>query len=158
MTPPYPSLLGALAGVANASEPLPGLATGGQPAEAHLRALRDAGAAVVLDIRDPMEARPFDEVAAVGGIGMRYINVPVTSGALSDETMERILAVLRNRSENAVFLHCASGNRVGGPLIAHLVLDNGMDEDDAVEIAMRAGLRSAELMEWGLDYARRKAG
>jgi protein tyrosine phosphatase (PTP) superfamily phosphohydrolase (DUF442 family) len=157
MTPPYPSLLGALAGVANASEPLPGLATGGQPAEAHLRALRDAGAAVVLDIRDPMEARPFDEVAAVGGIGMRYINVPVTSGALSDDTMERILAVLRNRSEHAVFLHCASGNRVGGPLIAHLVLDNGMDEDDAVEIAMRAGLRSAELMEWGLDYARRKA-
>jgi protein tyrosine phosphatase (PTP) superfamily phosphohydrolase (DUF442 family) len=157
MTPQDPSLLTALTGVANASEPLPGLATGGQPGETHLRALRDAGAAVVLDIRDPMEARHFDEVAAVGGIGMRYINVPVTSGALSDETMERILAVLRNRSEAAVFLHCASGNRVGGPLIAHLVLDNGMDEDDAVEIAMRAGLRSAELMEWGLDYARRKA-
>jgi protein tyrosine phosphatase (PTP) superfamily phosphohydrolase (DUF442 family) len=157
MTPQLPSLLGAIAGVANASEPLPGLATGGQPAEAHLRALHDAGVAVVLDIRDPMEARPFDEGAAAGGIGMRYVNVPITSGALSDESMDRILAVLRNRSEGAVFFHCASGNRVGGPLIAHLVLDNGMDEDDAVEIAMRAGLRSAEMMEWGLDYARRKA-
>jgi protein tyrosine phosphatase (PTP) superfamily phosphohydrolase (DUF442 family) len=157
MTPQLPSLLGAIAGVANASEPLPGLATGGQPAEAHLRALHDAGVAVVLDIRDPMEARPFDEGAAAGRIGMRYVNVPITSGALSDESMDRILAVLRNRSEGAVFFHCASGNRVGGPLIAHLVLDNGMDEDDAVEIAMRAGLRSAEIMEWGLDYARRKA-
>ena len=158
MAPQLPALLSAIAGVANASEPLPGLATGGQPAEAHLRALHEAGVAVVLDIRDPMEARPFDERATVGGIGMRYVNVPITSGALSDESMERILAVLRNRSEAAVFLHCASGNRVGGPLIAHLVLDNGMEEDDAVEVAMQAGLRSAEIMEWGLDYARRKAG
>jgi protein tyrosine phosphatase (PTP) superfamily phosphohydrolase (DUF442 family) len=158
MTSQLPSLLGAIRGVANASEPLPGLVTGGQPAEAHLRALHEAGVAVVLDIRDPMEARPFDEGATVGGIGMRYVNVPITSGALNDESMERILRVLRDRGDQAVFLHCASGNRVGGPLIAHLVLDNGMEEDDAVELAMKAGLRSAELMEWGLDYARRKAG
>jgi protein tyrosine phosphatase (PTP) superfamily phosphohydrolase (DUF442 family) len=158
MSPQLPSLLTAIAGVANACEPLPGLATGGQPAEVHLRALRDAGATVVLDIRDPMEARPFDEAATVAGIGMRYVNVPISSGALSDDSMERILTVLRTRGEGAVFFHCASGNRVGGALIAHLVLDNGMEEDDAVEIAMRVGLRSAEMMEWGLEYARRKAG
>jgi hypothetical protein len=30
-----------------------------------------------------------------------------------------------------------------------------MEEQDAVEQAMRVGLRSAEMMEWGLDYARR---
>jgi protein tyrosine phosphatase (PTP) superfamily phosphohydrolase (DUF442 family) len=158
MTPQHPSLLDAIAGVSNACEPLPGLATGGQPAEAHLRALRDAGAAVVLDIRDPMEVRPFDEAAAVAGIGMRYVNVPISSGALSDDAMARILTVLRDRADGAVFFHCASGNRVGGPLIAHLVLDNDMDEEDAVETAMGAGLRSAEMMEWGLEYARRKAG
>ena len=158
MNPEPPSLQKAMAGVANASEPLPGLATGGQPAEANLRALHDAGVEVVLDIRDPMEGRPFDEAALVAGIGMRYVNVPISSGALSDDAMERVLAVLRNRTGGAVFFHCASGTRVGGPLIAHLVLDNGMEEEDAVEIAMRAGLRSAEMLEWGLDYARRKAG
>ena len=30
-----------------------------------------------------------------------------------------------------------------------------MEEQDAVDQAMRVGLRSAEFMEWGLDYARR---
>ena len=37
-----------------------------------------------------------------------------------------------------------------------LMLDQGMDEEDAVDTAMRVGLRSAELMEWGLGYTRRQ--
>jgi hypothetical protein len=40
-------------------------------------------------------------------------------------------------------------------LIPHLILDHEMEEEDAIAQAMRVGLRSAELMEWGLDYARR---
>ena len=38
------------------------------------------------------------------------------------------------------------------------MLDHQLEEDDAVGQAMRVGLRSAELMEWGADYARRHAG
>ena len=52
-------------------------------------------------------------------------------------------------------VHCTSGNRVGGALLPYLMLDEGMEEEDAVGQAMRVGLRSAELMEWGLDYVRR---
>jgi hypothetical protein len=33
-----------------------------------------------------------------------------------------------------------------------------MEEEDAIEQAMRVGLRSAEMLEWGLDYARRNPG
>jgi hypothetical protein len=36
------------------------------------------------------------------------------------------------------------------------MLEHGLAEDDAVGQAMRVGLRSADLLEWGLDYARRK--
>jgi hypothetical protein len=36
------------------------------------------------------------------------------------------------------------------------MLDHGMEEEDAVDAAMRVGLRSAELMEWGLGYTRRQ--
>jgi hypothetical protein len=35
------------------------------------------------------------------------------------------------------------------------MLDQGFEEEDAVGQAMRVGLRSAELMEWGAEYARR---
>jgi hypothetical protein len=35
------------------------------------------------------------------------------------------------------------------------MLDQNVSEQDAVDRAMQAGLRSLELMEWGLDYVRR---
>lgn len=150
-----PTPFQALQGVPNACQLLPNLVTGGQPSAADLEALRAAGGGLVLDIRDPMEPRPVDEPTLVRRLGMEYVNVPVASGNLTDATLERILAVLREAGDRAVFVHCASGNRVGGALIPYLMLDHGLEEDDAVGQAMRVGLRSAELMEWGVDYARR---
>ena len=145
----------ALSGVANACQILPNVVTGGQPAAEQLQALKEAGGGIVLDLRDPMEPRPVDEPALTRQLGMDYVNVPVRSGSLDDATLERILTVLRGAGERTVFVHCGSGNRVGGALIPYLILDEGMEKQDAVDQAMRVGLRSAEMMEWGLDYARR---
>ena len=66
------------------------------------------------------------------------------AGSLDDATLERILAVLRGAGDRTVFFHCGSGNRVGGALIPYFILDQGMEEEDAVDQAMRVGLRSAE--------------
>jgi protein tyrosine phosphatase (PTP) superfamily phosphohydrolase (DUF442 family) len=145
----------ALSGVANACQILPNVITGGQPNAAQLRALKDAGGEIVLDIRDPMEPRLVDEPALVRELGMEYVNIPVGAGSLNDGTLERILAVLRGAGDRTVFFHCGSGSRVGGALIPYFILDQSMEEEDAVDQAMRVGLRSAELMEWGLGYARR---
>ena len=149
--------LDALAGVANAAEPLPNLLTGGQPSMEHLEALKAAGVTVVLDIRDPMEPRPFDEVQTAENLGLEYLNIPVSAGTLDDRTLERILAVVRANAGRPILFHCASGNRVGGALLPHFILDHGMTEDDAIQAAMRIGLRGADVLEWGLDYARRHA-
>jgi protein tyrosine phosphatase (PTP) superfamily phosphohydrolase (DUF442 family) len=151
-------LLSALHGVLNASEPLPNLVTAGQPGPEHLRALKEAGAEVVLDIRDPMEPRSFDESKLVRELGMEYENVSVRHGALDDESMESVLSVVRRNTRRPMLFHCASANRVGGALLPHFILDQGMSEEDAVTAAMQVGLRTADLLEWGLDYARRKAG
>ena len=37
-------------------------------------------------------------------------------------------------------------------LIAYFMLDLGMEEEEAIEQAMRVGLRSPEMMQWGLGY------
>ena len=150
-------LLAAVAGVANACAPTAEIVTGGQPGEAQLRAARAAGAVTLLDIRDPMEPRPCDEPALAAELGLRYVNVPVSGASLDDQTMERILAVLRDKDAAPVFFHCGSGNRVGGALIPYLMIDRGMEEDDAVALAMQVGLRAADLMQWGLEYAQRHA-
>jgi len=151
------SLLSALRGVMNAAQPLPNLATSGQPRAEQFEALRAAGAEVILDIRDPMEPRPLDEAEVVRKLGMEYVNVSVRQGALDDSTMEAVLAELRRNRERPVLLHCASANRVGGVLIPYLILDHAMEEAEAVETAMRIGLRGPDLLEWGLDYARRNS-
>jgi protein tyrosine phosphatase (PTP) superfamily phosphohydrolase (DUF442 family) len=145
----------AVGGVANACQILPNVVTGGQPTAEQLKALNEAGGAIVLDLRDPMEPRPVDEAALVHQLGMEYVNVPVRVGALDDLVLERVLGVLRAAGDRTVFVHCGSGNRVGGALLPYLILDQGMEEQDAVEQAMRVGLRSAEMLEWGLDYVRR---
>jgi len=150
-----PTAFQAISGVANACQILPNVITGGQPNAAQLRALKDAGGAIVLDVRDPMEPRPVDERGLVQELGMEYVNVPVRAGSLDDATLERILSVLRNAGDRTVFFHCGSGNRVGGALVAYFILDQNMEEQDAIDQAMRVGLRSAEMMEWGLNYARR---
>jgi len=150
-----PTALEAMGRTPNATQALPHLITGGQPGEAEFLALRDAGVEVILDIRDPMEPRPFDEAALVQTLGMRYYNIPVVAGRLDDTLMAAILEVLRKEAGVSTLFHCASGNRVGGALIPYLMQDAGMTEDDAITLAMRAGMRSSELLEWGTDYARR---
>jgi protein tyrosine phosphatase (PTP) superfamily phosphohydrolase (DUF442 family) len=148
----------AVSGVPNACQILPTVITGGQPNGQQLRALKDAGGGIVLDVRDPMESRPVDEPTLVQQLGMEYVNIPVRAGSLDDATIDRILDVLRGAGDRTVFFHCGSGNRVGGALIPYFILDLGMEEQDAVDQAMRVGLRSAEIMEWGLSYVRRNQG
>jgi protein tyrosine phosphatase (PTP) superfamily phosphohydrolase (DUF442 family) len=145
----------ALAGVPNACQLLPAVVTGGQPSAANLAAFKAAGGQIVLDLRDPMEPRPLDEADQTRALGLEYVVVPITPGTMTDATLDRILRVLRDAGDRTVFVHCGSGNRVGGALLPFLVLDHGLEEADAVDQAMRVGLRSGELMEWGLDYARR---
>jgi hypothetical protein len=76
---------------------------------------------------------------------------------MTDATLERLHDILQDAGPRPVFVHCGSGSRVGGALLPHLMLEHGLSEEDAVAQAMRVGLRSADLLEWGLDYARRKS-
>jgi protein tyrosine phosphatase (PTP) superfamily phosphohydrolase (DUF442 family) len=147
------SLLAAAQGIVNASSPLPWLVVGGQPTLPQLTALHAAGVRTVIDLHDSMEPRAFDEAAAVAALGALYVNTPVVTGALTDQAMDRVLAALRTAEGTPTFVHCNSANRTGGPLIAYLMLDQAMDQASAVDIAMRSGLRSVEIMEWGTDYA-----
>lgn len=152
-----PTTFQALERVPNACQLLPNVVTGGQPSSADLEAFRASGGAVVLDLRDPMEPRPLDEPATAGRLGLEYVVVPVTAGTMTDATLERVHQVVREAGDRPLFVHCGSGSRVGGALLPHLMLEHGFTEDDAVAQAMRVGLRSADLLEWGLDYARRKS-
>ena len=147
------ALLSAVAGLPNASEPVEGWVTGGQPTEQQLRAFKAAGGEVVLDNRDPMEPRPFDEPATVRATGLEYQSLPIVHGAVTVDTMKEMHETLRRLTGKKALLHCSSGNRTTAALIPYLMIEKEMEEEDAVELAMRNGLRSAELLEIALNYA-----
>src|SRR6266704_4792726 len=88
---PMSQLLDAIAGIPNACEPIHGIVTGGQPAPEHLAALKRAGCAVVIDLREAMEPRPCKTPDAVVQAGLEYRNIPVGHGAVSDATFSRLV-------------------------------------------------------------------
>jgi len=146
------TLLASLDGLPNAAEPVPGWVTGGQPSEQQVRDFKAAGGEVVVDNRDPMEPRPFDEPLVVRAAGLEYINLPIVHGAVTVETMKKVHDTLKKLAGKKTLLHCSSGNRTSAALIPYLMIEKKVGEEDAVEIAMRGGLRSAELMELALSY------
>lgn len=150
-------LLKALSALPNATEPVPGWITGGQPTEQQLAAFKKAGGEVVVDNRDPMEPRPIDEPAVVRGAGLSYINLPIVHGAVTADTMERMHDTLKKLAGRQVLMHCSSGNRTAAGLITYLMIDKKMPEEEAMDLAMRSGLRSAELMEIALTYVRKQS-
>jgi uncharacterized protein (TIGR01244 family) len=149
------AVMALLDGVTNRACPAPGVATGGQPTAAHLRALARAGYRTVLDLRTADEPRGFDEVAAMRAAGLRYVRLPVASGELADTTLAAFRAAMREALPGKVFVHCASGNRVGAAMIPWLVLDRGWALERAVTTARAGGLRSEELERLALDYVER---
>jgi protein tyrosine phosphatase (PTP) superfamily phosphohydrolase (DUF442 family) len=158
MAPVTSSLLAALAGLPNLAEPVPGWATGGQPTEQQLRAFKAAGGQVVVDNRDPMEPRPFDEPATVRADGLEYISVPIVHGAVTTATMKQMHSTLKWLEGKKVLLHCSSGNRTAAALIPYMMIEKKMEQEDAVDLAMSIGLRSAELMEIAVTYANGLSG
>jgi len=150
------AVMALLDGVLNRACPLAGVATGGQPDAAHLRALAKAGYRMVLDLRTPEEPRGFDEAAAIRAAGLRYETLPVGHGGVPDSTFDAFRKTMRDAGAEGVFVHCASGNRVGAVMIPWLVLDRGWDLDRAVASAKAGGLRSAALEALARDYVARK--
>ena len=152
------ALLASLTGLPNAAEPVSGWITGGQPTEQQIKSFKAAGGEVVVDNRDPMEPRPFDEPATVRAAGLEYITLPIVHGAVTTATMKQMHETLKRLEGKKALLHCSSGNRTAAAMIAYLMTEKRMEEDDAVELAMRSGLRSAELMDIALQYVHGLSG
>jgi uncharacterized protein (TIGR01244 family) len=148
------TIFDAIRAVPNVSEPLPNVYTAGQPTAEQLAAFKASGGTTVLDLREPHEPRGFDEAAEAARLGLEYVPLPVGPRTMTDDTLDAVRATLRDATGPVLF-HCGTANRVGGAMLPVLILDHGMDEDDAVQAAMRIGLRAQEYAVWGIDYARR---
>ncbi len=132
-------------GLRGAKFPQPGVLFGGQPTQAQLEAMAADGLGFVLDLRAEGEDRGFDESAALQGLDVAYLNLPVDAERLTEPaTFERFIETMK-KLDGPTLVHCASGNRVGALYYAYLVAGKGVDREEARALAKENGLRSPAL-------------
>lgn len=133
----------------------------GQPTPLGFSEARREGVTLVLNLRPESELQ-FDERGVVEGMGMDYVNLPVTAATLDDAHVEAFIEqirLLRRRpgSEDRVLLHCSSGNRVAALWAMYEVREGGLPPEQAVARARQAGLKSPELVQFIGAWAARQA-
>lgn len=130
--------------------------TAGQPDLAQLTDLREQGIRAVLNLRPAEEFDDSEEEARVRELGMKYFNIPVSTGnPIPDSQFDEFLRLSDDETNRPMFIHCASANRVGAFWLVRRVLRDGWEVSRAEEEAMRVGLRAASLRESALDYIAR---
>ncbi len=135
--------------------PVPGIGAAGQLGPGAWDALAKAGVRTVVDLRAPNEPRGYDEPAAAKAVGLDYVALPVTQLTLTDAQFDALRDMLRDAARRPIVVHCASSNRVGALLLPYFALDEHQPLDQAIELAIAAGLRSQDLAAMAVDYVRR---
>lgn len=121
------------------------LRLGGSPDVEGLRAAKEAGVAVVVDLRGP-EEHEFDAQTAAESVGLEFHQVPVPKGRpFSKDAFDEIERIVAEASGRTVYLYCGSGNRASAWLAVHLVQRHGLSQGDAFAVAERTGLTKEPL-------------
>jgi protein tyrosine phosphatase (PTP) superfamily phosphohydrolase (DUF442 family) len=110
------------------------LATAGQPSEAQLAAIAEAGFEVVINLalhNDPRYSLK-DEATTVVNLGMEYIHIPVPFASPTAENLESFFAAMERVGQHKVFVHCAQNKRVPVFIALHRIIKQGWAEDKAV--------------------------
>ena len=118
----------------------PDIGTSGQPSEEDLQQLKQLGYRTVLNLRRPEEGIQ-EEGEKVEAAGMRYIHIPIDGYNLQENQITHFSEAVTDTGNYPLLIHCGSGNRVGGLLFLHRVLQENRDQQTALEEARRIGLR-----------------
>ena len=117
--------------------------TGGQPTLEQLAKLKAEGIKVVINLRPHSESNGAGEQAKAKELGLNYFNIPIVSREPQAEDADDFLKLTDEQLKNGpVFIHCASGARVGAFWMIRRSLRDGWEYDKALEEANKIGLRN----------------
>ena len=94
------------------------------------------------------------EQAAAQAAGLKYIHLPFSGASPDPAVVAAFLQAVADPANQPVFIHCASGNRVGAMWLVKRMLQDGWDEQKAVAEAETIGLSSSSLKEFALSYVK----
>ena len=114
----------------------------GEPTDEQLRRMADLGFRTVVNLQTEAEGS-VEKGTIVKKLGMDFVGIPISSGSISEEQIDRFSAILTENDRYPMLIHCRSGNRVGGMFLLDGVLRQNKELETALQEARRAGLRSS---------------
>ena len=144
----------ARAGITNFSRVDAVVACGGATETSALAGLKQDGFVSVINLRVASEpgANVDASRAEAERAGLKYHHLPFSPSAPDAKVVEQFLATVADKSNQPVYIHCGSANRVGAVWLVKRVLQDGWPLEKATTEAKAIGLTSAQLEKFALDY------
>ncbi len=135
-------------GVVNFTKVDATVACGGETTHEAIAELARQGFTSVVNLRLPSEPGVTEEADVVQAAGLRYFHLPMNPNAPEFETATAFLDVVADSSNQPVYIHCASANRVGGVWAIKRVVQDGWTREQAIEEAQAIGMRSPVMLDF----------
>jgi len=142
------------AGITNYTKVDAVVACGGATETSALDGLKADGFKSVINLRVATEqgANIAENQAKAKALGLNYFHLPVSGASPDPKIVDQFLAVVSDKTNQPVFIHCASANRVGMVWLVKRVLQDGWPVEKATTEAKAIGLTAAPLEKFALDY------
>jgi uncharacterized protein (TIGR01244 family) len=127
---------------------------GGAVDPAAMSVLKKEGYVSVINLRLANEegANIEDGRAAAKAAGLKYIHLPFNAAMPDSKVVDSFLAAVADKSNQPVFIHCGSANRVGGVWMIKRALQDKWPLDRALTEAKAIGLNNPALQTFATDY------
>ena len=143
-----------VAGIVNYSRVDATVGCGGRVSPSAMSALKAEGYVSVINLRQASEADADIDGgrAAAQAAGLKYIHLPFNAASPDPKVVDSFLAAVGDKSNQPMFIHCGSANRVGGMWMIKRVLRDGWEIPRAQTEAEAIGLRDSKLTAFAIDY------
>jgi len=121
-----------------------GMLIGGTPSRENLEQARDLGYKTIINLRT--RTGVDEERQMVEELGMTFVHLPVhLPDGLSGETARALVEIL-DQHEGFFLIHCKTGERAAALMALRAACVEGKDEEEAVVVGRRLGLKKLETM------------
>jgi len=143
-----------LPGIRNYSRVDATVGCGGATDPAAMAGLKKEGYVSVINLRLANEPGADVEAgrAAAQAAGLKYIHLPFNGASPDPKVVSDFLGAVADKSNQPVFIHCGSANRVGGVWMIKRVLQDGWAVDRAQAEAEAIGLTSPQMLAFATTY------
>jgi uncharacterized protein (TIGR01244 family) len=147
---------GEIPGIANFSRVDATVGCGGATQPAAMAELKKQGFNSVINLRVATEEGANVDAgrSAAQTAGLKYIHLPFEVARPDPKLVENFLAAVADTSNQPVYIHCGSANRVGAVWMIKRVLQDGWEIPKAQEEAEAIGLTNPKLKDFAVNYIR----